>query len=146
MFCRWPKLSPLKGWHQDKQQSFRENANVLAPNGSTFVGAETVMYANAVYKPRVPDSKTLDKFIAADQKSFPQTSAAELPSLLTADGQRIRVFLFSPQGAANWEKIGYGEEGDYYLVFALSSRSRSGLDQHAGDYARLVNSYRSKPL
>jgi hypothetical protein len=51
-FYWWPTLPAINGWHQDKEQSFHENANVLAPDGSTSVDAETVIYANAVYKPR----------------------------------------------------------------------------------------------
>ena len=55
----WPKVAPPKGWTHDPQHSYLYNINALAPEGKSFADAETVIYANAVYKPRVPESKTL---------------------------------------------------------------------------------------
>jgi hypothetical protein len=142
-FYWWPKLPTLKGWHHDEDQSYIQSVNALAPDGYTFVNAETVMYANAVYKPRVPESKNLNQFIVNDQKGFAGASITETPFLVTADGQKIRTFLFLPKAKGNWEKVGYGEEGDFFLIFAISSRSRLGLQSSEKDFKKLINSYKS---
>lgn len=140
----WPKLSPPKGWHQDEKQSYYEGANVLAPDGSDFVKAETVMYAEALYKERIKKAKSLDQLIEGDVKFFASASTMqEEPDLVTADGKKIKVFSFYPRSEkGNWEKVGYGEEGDYYLIFAISSRSRSGLEKNKEDFEQMIKSYK----
>jgi hypothetical protein len=139
----WPKLAPPKGWHQDVGQSLNENANALAPDGSTFVNAETVMYANAVYKQDLPESKTLEQFIENDKKLFSEAAIQQSQDILTADGQKIKILTYSPRGVGNWEEIGYGEEKDYYLVFAISSRSSSGLKYYLKDFEQMIKSYKT---
>jgi len=62
-FSWWPKLPRVAGWHQDQDQSYNYKINAQAPDGRTFANAETVIYANAIYKPRVPESKTLQDLI-----------------------------------------------------------------------------------
>ncbi|MBS1867898.1 MAG: hypothetical protein JSS69_18460, partial [Acidobacteria bacterium] len=69
-FYWWPKLSPPKGWHQDQDMSYEIEANALVPDGSTFSKAETVMYAKALYKPRTPETKSVDQLIADDKNEF----------------------------------------------------------------------------
>src|SRR6476659_7512895 len=66
----WPKLPPLKGWHQDRPSSLRNSINALAPDGRTFANAEAVIYARAIYKPRVPDVRSLDQLIENDKRDF----------------------------------------------------------------------------
>lgn len=149
-FHWWPKLPVIEGWHQDEEQSRRESVNALAPDGHTFVNAETVMYAKAEYKPRVPESKTLDEFIENDKKTFSDVLVTPAPDLVTADGQKIRTFLFTPKQSGNWERIGYGEENDaekneYFLIFAISSRSRNGLQKSMKDFEKLIQLYKTAP-
>jgi len=141
----WPNVPIIKGWHHDEEQSLLGNINALAPDGHDFVNAETVMYANAVYKPRVPESKTLQDFIENDKKAFLETLISETPGLITADRQKITTFSFLPQGSGNWERIGYGEEGEYFLVFTISSRSRSGFESSMKDFEQLVKAYKTNP-
>ena len=132
-FCLywWPKLPQLKGWHQDKEQSYQNGVNALSPDGSSFADAETVIYANAIYKPRTPKTKSLDMFITDDKKRFfdsdPGVAITEVTELLTGDAKKFRSFTFSPKSKGNWEQVSYGEEGDYYLTFVLSSRSKGRL-------------------
>jgi hypothetical protein len=144
----WPDLPRIDGWSQDTEQSFHYNCNALAPDGSTFADAETVIYARAVYKPQAPESPTLEMFIEGDTGQFarsPQKSTvAEVQPLSTADGLALRSFTFFPGssgGEGNWEQVCYGEEGDFYLVFALSARSREGYQKALPAYKRLVGSY-----
>ncbi|MDX2027507.1 MAG: hypothetical protein SFW62_02605 [Alphaproteobacteria bacterium] len=149
----WPALSPPAGWHHDEDSSHHYSFNALAPDGFTFSDAETVMYVDAPYKPRVPESKTLEEFIQNDLKSFSDASVVKSESLTTADGQKIRTFLFSPQKEGVWERVGYGEEkalgygteeDEYFLVFTLSSHSRAGIEKAMKAYEQLVTSYKSK--
>jgi hypothetical protein len=142
----WPKLSPLGGWHQDRDHSFLYSVNALAPDGFTFKNAETVMYAKAIYKPREPNIKSLKTLIEKDKKDFkanvPGVSIKQTGSLSTADGQRLSSFTFFPANTGNWERASYGEEGEFYLIFTLSSRSKSGFDSAAQAYEKLISSYK----
>ncbi len=142
----WPKLPPVEGWHQEREQSFFYGANVLAPDGFTFKDAESVMYATAIYKPRVPEVKSLDMLIAKDRKDFEASASGvsiqEVTSLRTADGQNLRSFTFFPAGQGNWERVSYGEEGDFYLIFTVRSRSLAGYKSAVTAYEKLVADYK----
>ena len=69
----------------------------MAPVESDFATADAVMYANAIYRPRVPDEKTLSAFIENDIQSFnnedQSLSVTELPPLKTADGKTVKLFF-----------------------------------------------------
>ena len=145
----WPKLPQLKGWHQDKEMSFEYSANALAPDGFSFSNAEAVLYATASYKPRNPEVKTLEMFIANDQKTFKASasdiSIKEVKEMTTGDGKKYRSFTFFPTSKGNWEQVAYGEEGDFYLVFTLSSRSKEGFDKTQYAYRELIAHYKTNP-
>jgi hypothetical protein len=144
----WPKLPQLKGWHQDKDQSFNYGVNAMAPDGSSFVNAESVMYARAEYKPRVPETKSVDMLIADDKKGFlasdPGITVTEVSALVTGDGSKMRSFTFFPKSKGNWELVSYGEESDYYLIFSLSSRSKEAFDKAQSAYRELIAQYKAK--
>jgi len=145
-FYWWPKLAPIEGWHQDREYSFSYRVNALAPGGFTFKDAESVMYARASYKPRIPEIKSLEAFIEDDQEDFrakvPGVSIQEVSPLATADGQKLRSFTFFPTKGGNWERVSYGEEGEFYLIFTVSSRSQSGFDAVVSTYEKVVGSYK----
>lgn len=90
-FYWWPKLTPVEGWHNDREHSFHYSSNALAPDGFTFKNAESVMYARALFKPREPDIKSLDALIERDRKDFeanvPGVSIHEVAALSSSDGQ-----------------------------------------------------------
>lgn len=144
----WPKLPPLKGWHQDMGQSYHYGINALAPDGSSFAIAEAVIYAKASYKPRIPDTKTLEMFIADDRKKFldsvPDITIKEVNGLISGDGEKLRSFTFFPKEKGNWEQVAYGEEGEYYLVFTLSSHSKEAFDKIQSAYRDLIAHYKVK--
>lgn len=144
----WPKLPQVKGWHQDHEQSYNYEANALAPDGFTFSDAETVMYAKAFFKPRIPETKSLEMLIANDKKQFlgetPGIIITKAKEIVISDGRKLRSFTFFPAQQGNWERVSYGEEGEFYLVFTISSRTKAGYDKAVGAYESLVGSYKEK--
>jgi hypothetical protein len=127
----WPKLEPPKGWHHERGPSFANGINVQVPDGFTFSNAETVIYAKAAYKPRVPELPSLEAFIKNDKVDFlkhdPSIVITKVQTLKTKDGKALETYTFSPNGKGNWEQVSYGEEGDFYLIFTISSKTRAGL-------------------
>ena len=148
-FYWWPKLAPPEGWHQDREHSFYYSANALAPDGFTFKNAQSVMYVRAIYKPREPNLKSLDALIENDKKDFeanvPGVEIREVTALSTADGQKLRSFTFFPTSKGNWERVSYGEEGDFYLIFTISSRSLAGFNKTVASYEKLIVGYQESP-
>lgn len=145
-FLWWPKIRAPTGWHHDYEASLQTSSNVFAPDGSTFADAETVMYAKAVYKPSDPETQSLEMFIEKDKKAFSKdTTVKVLADLKTADGQKLKSLSFFSHDKGNFEKVSYGEEGDFYLVFAISSRTRHGYDGVTEIFDQFVASYREKP-
>jgi hypothetical protein len=148
-FYWWPKLTPTRGWHQDRKHSFFHGVNALAPDGFTFKNAEVVMYANAIYKPRKPEVKSLAALIENDRKDFeanvPGVSIHEVAALSSADGREFRSFTFFPSGAGNWERVSYGEEGEFYLIFTLSARSLASFNAAVGAYETTIAGYHQSP-
>lgn len=147
-FYWWPKLPRIKGWHQDTDRSYLYSINALAPDGFSFANAETVMYAAAIYKPRVPETKSLAMFIEDDKRHASNSVAGiaitETDPLVTGDGKKMRSFTFFARLKGDWEQVSYGEEDDYYLVFTLSSHSRAGFDKTQSTYRGLIANYRAR--
>jgi hypothetical protein len=145
-FNWWPKLAVPAGWQHDRDHSLHYNFNALAPDGKSFADAEAVMYANAVYRPRVPESKTLEQFIRHDHENFtksnPGLKIASATALKTADGKTARSWSLSPQGAGQWEQVAYLEQGEYYIVFVVSSRTQAGLRASMPAFEQLISGYR----
>lgn len=148
-FHWWPKLAPVAGWTQDNDFSFKYSINALAPTGASFADSETVMYAKAVYKPRVPDIKSLSALIENDKKDFvtnvPGVATQEAKALVTADGKQVVSLNYSPKGKGNWERVSYLEEGDFYLIFTVSSRTEKGFLATIKAYENLISQYKEKP-
>jgi hypothetical protein len=145
----WPKLPVVAGWHHEREASLQYGSNALAPDGSTFSNAEVVMYGVALYKPRVPETKSVEMLIASDRKKFvaqdPTIVMSEAGSLTTADGQRLRSFSFFPKAKGNWERVAYGEEDEFFLLFTISARSLQAYKLKQADYEALVTRYRARP-
>ena len=145
-FLWWPKLTEIKGWHHDRNASDVDAVNALAPDGFTFKNAESVIYAKASYKPRMPETKSLEQFISDDHEEFlnnyKNLKIVRMASLTTADGQVLPSYKFIPMSEGNWEQVAYGEEGEFYLIFTLSSRSQKGFDNALSAYEQLVSKYK----
>jgi hypothetical protein len=149
LFHWWPKLPPLSGWAQDRDSSFQYSINALAPVGSSFVNADTVIYAKAVFKPREPKVKSLAMLIENDKKDFlanvPGVTIQEAPSVATADGKKCKSLTYTPKTRGNWERVSYLEEGEFYLIFTVSSRTQAGFLASAQSYEGLITQYKEKP-
>ncbi len=148
-FYWWPKLSQPKGWHGDRDSSYQLRANVLVPDGSTFSNAGTVIYAEALYKPDHPETTSLEALIAGDKEQFlehrPDTRVASSGALVTGDGKKLESFTFFPGKEGDWEKVSYGEEGDFYLIFTVSSRTEKAYKEAEPVYKSVIGNYRESP-
>lgn len=142
----WPKISAPKGWHQEKESSFANSINIVVPDGETFAHSEYVIYARAVYKPRSPGIKSLDEFVANDKRGLlaqiPDTQIITEKALATATGRKFLSLYFKPKSVRNWERVTYGEEGDFFVLFTLSSRTEQGYLKALKTYKEVVGKYR----
>lgn len=140
----WPLLPRVDGWHHDRDNSLHFRSNVQAPDGVDFVDAETVIYAKAIFKPSVPYLLDVDDLISNDRAQYStggEVRIAEAPPLATANGSRLRSLTFTPLGEGLWEQVAYGEEGDFFLLFTISSRSKAGFDESRGAFESFVTNY-----
>lgn len=148
-FYWWPKLPAVKGWHYDRENSLLFSTNAQAPDGFTFKNSETVFYAKALYKPRIPDTNSLTALIEYDKRKFqshdPTITITEAEALTTKDGKPLKVFVFAPKEKGNWELVAYGEEGEFYVVFTLSSRTKAGYTKNIPVFKQYVMRYAEKP-
>ena len=148
-FYWWPKLPPPAGWHHEPEPSRKHHMNVLAPDGSSFSDAETIIYARALYKPDLKGMGSVDDVVADDKKGFaehaPPATVADVEPLVTGDGQKLRSITFFPKEEGNWEIVAYGVEGDYYLMFTMSSRTQRGYKEALPIFAALLHAYKEKP-
>jgi len=147
-FRWWPIMPKVEGWVHDRQSSLNYSINAQVPLGKSFSDSETIIYSRAVYKPRVPNLKTLEAFIENDKITFlkkePSISIKELKSFKNQQGINFRSFSFLPTKTGNWERVAYSEEGDFYLVFTISSRSEHGLEENINSYDRFLSKYAKK--
>lgn len=147
-FYWWPVLPPIDGWQQDMPNSYYYSANAQAPIGESFSNSESVIYAKALYKPRIPKTKTLSQLIEIDRKNFEQKSnpiITQLKPLKSGDNKEFESYQFFPRSKGNFERVSYGEEGDFYLVFTLSSRSKKGFESSMPAYKQFIEQYHEKP-
>ena len=142
----WPALAKVKGWHHDDDASYLDAINAEVPDGFTFSNAVAVIYAKAIYKPRQPEAKTLALLIKQDKATFLDhdhgIQITKISPLETADGRTLETFTYFPQTKGNWEEVSYGEEGDYYLVFVISSRTKAGFDNALPAYKEFISEYK----
>jgi hypothetical protein len=120
--------------------------NVQVPDGFTFSNAETVIYAKASYKPRIPETTSLEIFINNDKADFlkddPTIAITKVPGLKTSDGKALETYTFFPKVKGNWEEVSYGEEVDFYLIFTISSRSHAGFLATLPVYEQYIARYK----
>lgn len=142
----WPVLPDIEGWHQDEKASYHYKLNAVALDGFTFSNAETVIYARALYKPRIPETKTLEMLITNDQADFLQSDSSiiitETTPLTTGDGKKMKSLTFFPGKSGNWERVSYGEEGDFYLILTISSKTEAGYQKSLPSYKQLIWHYK----
>jgi hypothetical protein len=95
-FYWWPRLQVPDGWVHDEGASRATGSNMLVPKGQSFAQAPAVMYGEALYKPRVPETRSLDQLISDDKRKFqahvPGLLILPLPALKNGDGRSLRCF------------------------------------------------------
>ena len=147
-FWRRPIVNPPPGWVRDEDAGAHFKFNAFARKGEEFVDADAVLYANAVYRKNA--APTLAQQIAQDKerllKADPRSKIAETRSAQNADGKRLATFSFTPsQKDDSWETVAYDEEGDYYLRFVLSGRTREAHDKALEAFTEFVRGYSKAP-
>ncbi|NKF24763.1 hypothetical protein [Solimonas marina] len=147
----WPKLVPPTGWHFDRASSYYLGFYAMAPDGSSFAQADTVIYAMARPKREAPDSPTLQSFVASDIANFkdgdPGLIVAQQPPMQSADGTPFQVLFYHPPVGApgDWERVAYGEEGEFYVTFVVSAQSQAALQAALPTFTKLLTTYRARP-
>jgi hypothetical protein len=145
----WPVLPPIAGWEHDEGASRAQGVNALVPAGQTFAHAPAIIYARALYKPRMSDVKSLDQLIEGDISSFkkrlPDTSVEKLMPIRDGDGKDHPYYSFTPSQKGSWELVAYGEEGDYYLIFTVSGNSKQARDDARAPFEALISKYQAHP-
>jgi hypothetical protein len=148
-FYWWPTLPTISGWEHDEDTSRNNSVNMLVPVGKTFSNAPAVMYGRALFKPRIPETKSLVQLIADDQATFkkdvPGITVKELDAITDGDGKAHRCFSFVPTTSGSWELVAYGEEGEFYLIFTVSGNSKAALAMATPDFRKLIGAYRERP-
>jgi len=145
----WPVLPAVAGWKHDEATSRILRANVLVPVGQVFADAPAVMYAKALSKSRLPMTKSLAQLVADDRREFarkvPGVKVADMPAVRTADGKTLLSLEYTPAGKGSWERVAYGEEGHYFLVFTVSAQNDASLKAALPAFSRLVSHYQAHP-
>ncbi|MFT6385857.1 MAG: hypothetical protein ACJAUU_000533, partial [Rickettsiales bacterium] len=131
-FYWWPKLPKIKGWNHDENVSIKFQANMQIPVKSNFRDAQTIIYAKAIYKLRMPQTKSLEQLISGDKLKFQHKSPLKInlsQPIKTKSGMNLISYEFFPTAkSGNWERVSYGEESDFYLIFTMSSNSKKAYD------------------
>jgi hypothetical protein len=152
-FYWWPQLQVPDGWVHDEGASRSTDSNMLVPKGQSFAHAPAVMYGEALYKPRMPETRSLDQLINDDKRKFqnhlPGIVILPIPALKNGDGRSLRCFSYSPppqsdSKGSSWEWTAYSEEGDFYLIFVVSANNEASLKTAIPDFRRLIATYKEK--
>lgn len=149
--CLWhePTVHAPKGWDFKELASARYHARAFAPAGSNFGNATAVMYAKAVPKEGQPPSlaafmsQDIASYRAKDDKLQVKTGL----SYTDGDGRTLRAVQLVPAvgSGLQWETIAYGEEGAFYLVFALSGAGVVEHDAAVPAFKQMLASYHAGP-
>ncbi len=145
----WPKVNSPQGFAFDIDASHQTSTKMFVQQGRNFSNSETVIYAKAIYKPRMPEIKSLKELMDFDIAKFKghdqSIKIAAVPSIVDGDGKELRVLSYLPSVEGNWESVAYIEEGEYYLLFTISSRSQKGFESSIPAFKAMIAGYREKP-
>jgi hypothetical protein len=127
----WPKLSVPTGWVQDLGASEDHHINVLHAKGATYDNAPAVIYGRASYEPDKKKRGTLKDYIKNDieemKRHRSEVNIAKLPPTKTLHGS-LQTYSFNPP--RDYERVCYGQEGDYWIVFVINAQSERALRKH----------------
>ena len=141
----WPRLPEVPGWRQDPVASLQYGASALVPAGADAGPVDAVLYGKAQYKPRAADVHSLEELIARDRRDFAESGdpvhVKDSAGLRSGDGRPLACLQVEPQEQGRWLRVCYLEEGDYYLMFALSARSAAAFHGSMKGFETLVARY-----
>ena len=137
----WPKLPTVTDWHQDQESSLRLGANSLIPDGVDPAKAEVTIQARGFSRRGAITS--LPQMVESDRASAPAgTQVKQLADVADKDGTPFSLYAFAPSGGTgNWKTVAYSEEGDTFLAFTLSARSRAAYESNMPVFVGLVQKY-----
>ncbi len=69
-------------------------------------------------------------------------SIKQTTSLATAGGKKLVSYTFFPKKGVNWERVSYGQECKFYLVFTISARSAAALHKSMPAYEQMIRNYK----
>jgi hypothetical protein len=148
--CLWrrPIVDAPPGWIKDEESGARFRFNAFARKGESFTEADASLYALSVYRKNA--SPTLAQHINAHRakhlRENPGSKVSAGAVLQNADGKRLATHTFTPGPTdKEWQTAAFDEEGDYYLVFALSARTKQAHERALKDLANLVLGYSKSP-
>ena len=143
----WPKVQAPKGWHHDRGNSVNYHMNAFAPVGESFASAEAVMYARAIRTSSDSSLRNLGEFMTRERANFlarsPNYEIRDDRPIRTRGGIDLKTRLFVPKdGQGNWERVAYGEENDYFVIFVASARSKKALEAIGKPFQQMVWQWR----
>jgi len=144
-FYWWPVLKPVRGWTHDEGASRANGVNAFVPSGYSFSDAPAVIYARALYKPRIPETKSLAQLISDDrsefQANFPGVEVKELAPIAVGAGSKFRYFSFTPKQQGSFELVAYADDPEFYLIFTLSGKTPADLEKARSAFEKMVSTY-----
>ena len=75
----------------------------------------------------------------------PDTSITILEPVKTSDGKVLTVLQYVIPIRKQWEIVAYGEEGEFYLLFPLSSRDEAAYRAALPAYYDMLHAYSERP-
>lgn len=138
---KWfPKVTPPRAWHYDEDESAEQGVKVFAPDD---MHSDMRIYTYAIQKADKPALHTLDDVIAHEKENYKEGRVMEGKPLSTLDGKKLRTFLYATKDEIRWDQASYGEEGQFYVVFAITTTGLYELNRYVNDYNSFVGSYRT---
>jgi hypothetical protein len=137
----WPKLPDIPDWHQDQESSLKLAANSLIPDGVDPANAEVTIQARGIARAGGPSS--IAQMVDSDSAAVPAgTQVKPLSDVADKDGTPFKLYSFAPAGGqGGWKAVAYSEEGEYFLAFTLSARSKAAFDGNLPVFVALIQKY-----
>jgi hypothetical protein len=145
----WPVYIDSSGAKKESFYGLTLGQYPTDTDGAPLDDIETVIYARALYKPRMSGVSSLEELIEDEQTQFrnrtPETEISTAEPVQTKEGEALRSYTYVPKKSGSWERVTYSEEGDFYLLFTIRSQNQQRYQQDLDAYFNYIRKYR-KPL
>lgn len=142
----WPVYIDASGKREESFYGLPLGDYPTAANGTLLDDIETVIYARAIFKPRVRTILSLEELIEDDQQQFrrrdPDAVIRAVEPVMTTEGDALRSYLYISQKGNSWEQVSYSEEGQFYLLFTIRSQSQHRYVEDLPSYLNYIRKYR----